>query len=361
MKTRDSNIELLRILSVILIVGSHFSVHGAFVYDHTQVTFNRLFLQVLSMGGNLGVNLFVLISGYFLIKSSGVKIKKLLSLWLQMVTYAVVLLICANLIFGIPTGIKSLIRHVFPVVFENWWFASTYFVLYLMSPYINKFIRELTKSQLRNLIYLLSILWVIIPTFSTTEMQSNDLLFFIYLYIVASYIHLYPEDFKWKKSKYLIIAMLIAILTFMSVLIFDVLGIKYSTFASHAKYFLERHRIPMVLLSICLFIGFTKINIGKQKIINLLSSATFGVYLIHDDPITRVWLWQKAFKNNQFLDSPYLILYAILVVAVVYAAATIIELIRQNTLQKWYSPTVNRLGDSIQDKLEKVLSKKSRR
>lgn len=356
MKMRDSNIELLRIISILLIVASHFSVHGSFVYDHTQITFNKLFLQLLPMGGNLGLDLFVLITGYFLISSSGVRIKKLLSLWLQMLTYSVLLLICVSIFLERALGIKLIVKHLFPVVFENWWFASTYFILYIISPYINKFIHELTKSQLRNLIYLLSILWVIIPTFLSKSMQSSDLLFFIYLYIIGSYIRLYSEDFKLKKSKYFIIAIVLVIFAFMSVLIFDILGMKYSIFATHARYFLERHKIPVVLLSICLFIGFTKINIGKRKIINLLSSATFGVYLIHDAPIMRVWLWEKIFKNNQFLDSPYLIGYAILVTVVVYTCATVIELIRQNTLEKLYAPSVSRFGDSLQDKLEKVLS-----
>ena len=63
-KLRNSSFELLRITSMLLIVAHHFVVHGKF--DLTaSFSKNIFFLQSLSMFGKLGVNLFVLISGYF--------------------------------------------------------------------------------------------------------------------------------------------------------------------------------------------------------------------------------------------------------------------------------------------------------
>ena len=42
---RDSNIELLRIVSMVLIIMHHFSVHGCFPFT-SDLTFNKVFLQV---------------------------------------------------------------------------------------------------------------------------------------------------------------------------------------------------------------------------------------------------------------------------------------------------------------------------
>lgn len=66
-KERESNFELLRIVAMVLIVLHHFSVHSNFVYETSVWSFNHLFIQFIYFGGKVGVDCFVLISGYFLI------------------------------------------------------------------------------------------------------------------------------------------------------------------------------------------------------------------------------------------------------------------------------------------------------
>ena len=51
---RESNIELLRIVSMVLIIMHHFTVHGAFPFT-PDLTFNKVFLQVFELGGKAGV------------------------------------------------------------------------------------------------------------------------------------------------------------------------------------------------------------------------------------------------------------------------------------------------------------------
>jgi uncharacterized membrane protein len=68
---RESNIELLRIVSMVLIIMHHFSVHGTFPFT-PELTFNKVFLQVFGLGGKAGVVAFVMITGtsWFLAASS---------------------------------------------------------------------------------------------------------------------------------------------------------------------------------------------------------------------------------------------------------------------------------------------------
>ena len=68
-KERNSSFELLRLISMLLIVMHHYSLHGGFDYMST-LSLRLYFIQCLNMGGKLGVNLFILISGYFLCKSN---------------------------------------------------------------------------------------------------------------------------------------------------------------------------------------------------------------------------------------------------------------------------------------------------
>lgn len=70
---RKSNIELLRMVSMFLIVLHHYCVNSGFmeIMDLSQVTPNTLLVQFMSFGGKVGVNVFLIISGYFMIRGGG--------------------------------------------------------------------------------------------------------------------------------------------------------------------------------------------------------------------------------------------------------------------------------------------------
>ena len=91
-KSRNSNIELLRIISIIMIVISHYCVHspvGIEVSD-LNIGITRFLLEFLTFG-NFGSILFVLISGYYLINSKGIKLQKLLKLVFQILFYSIII------------------------------------------------------------------------------------------------------------------------------------------------------------------------------------------------------------------------------------------------------------------------------
>lgn len=64
---RNSSFELLRIISLFSITICHFATHGGFCFDAQMVSIPRFWWYFIEMGGNFGVDVFVLISGYFLI------------------------------------------------------------------------------------------------------------------------------------------------------------------------------------------------------------------------------------------------------------------------------------------------------
>lgn len=73
-----------------------------------------------------------------------------------------------------------------------------------------------------------------------------------------------------------------------------------------------------------------------NKIINTISSATFGVYLIHDNPIMRSFLWHTLFKNATFSNNYFLIPYSLAVILIVFFGCTIIELFRIHLFEKYF-------------------------
>lgn len=117
------------------IIAYHYVVHGGFEFAY--ITQNKIFLDCFSMLGKLSVNLFVLITGYFDIKSQ-FKISKIIKLWLQTFCFSVVCLnIC--LISGITDiSFKEVIKNILPITFNCYWFITAYIVLYLLEPFINR-------------------------------------------------------------------------------------------------------------------------------------------------------------------------------------------------------------------------------
>lgn len=91
---RNSSFEILRIIAILFIVAHHFSVHGGFDFsslgNSSQVIINRTWINFIAQFGKLGVNLFILISAFFLIESK-FKARKVLSILAEMLFISITL------------------------------------------------------------------------------------------------------------------------------------------------------------------------------------------------------------------------------------------------------------------------------
>ena len=67
----------------------------------------------------------------------------------------------------------------------------------------------------------------------------------------------------------------------------------------------------------------------RNRRVDRIASAALGVYLIHDHPIVRRWLWTMAFDGARFQSSLLLIPYSLAAAAIVYALCTALELLRK--------------------------------
>lgn len=349
-KVRQSNIELLRIVAMIMIVAHHFAVHGGFTFAADTLSLNRFWLQFIQIGGKIGVDIFVLISGYFLIKSQSVKINKIIRFWVQIFLCSFLCFLIFTIIGQGQFNIIALIKSIMPITFSEWWFASAYFILYLLSPYINKLLNILTKKQYRQLLLLLGICWCIFPTFTGRSLQGSDLLWFIYLYAFAGYLRLFGFSSKLTSFKSLLLATVITLVTFSSAVAFDILGTKIPAFSNHATFFYGMQKLPIFMISVLMFAGFLRSKIGYKKFVNTISAAMFGVYLIHDNWYVRQFLWKKVFHVSDYAESNLLIPYSLLVIAAVFIGCTIIELARIHLLEKAYAPLIDHVAARLVEK-----------
>ncbi len=339
-----------------MIVFHHFAVHGGFKWQPTEVTIPHFWCNLIAMGGKIGVNIFVLISGYFLITSRGglFDFKRILKFWGQIIFYSLSIFALFSLFHVQHYGIKTAIKTVFPITFSSWWFASTYFVLYLIHPFLNMFLNALNKKTYQTLLVMLVIIWSVIPTFTTSSFQGNSLWWFVTLYAIAGYARLYGFNQLFDTKGYFALWGIFSVLTYFSSVAFTILGTKWDVFLSHATYFYGMEKVSTLLISLTLFMAFATLKLHYHKWINTLASATFGVYLIHDSVIIRPFLWKEIFQNFQYQDSLFLIPYSIIVVALVYVTCTAIDLIRQRIFEKPFMFIVNKYADIVLKPFAKI-------
>lgn len=98
----------------------------------------------------------------------------------------------------------------------------------------------------------------------------------------------------------------------------------------------------MVVGSICLFMTFQNMKMNKDsflgKVALWISPLTLGVYLIHEQPEMRTWLW-SVLKPYQFANSSFIILIAVLMgqAILVFGVCCLLEKIRIIVTEKGIS------------------------
>ena len=323
---RNSSLELLRIVAMIMIVGHHIYRHGKFDFPVNVITVNKLWTQFLLIGGGLGNCIFVFISGYFLVKSSGVKYRKLFNLWVRAFFYAV-LIYWLFVLYGLEAFSPiTALRVMLPVTRPRNWFIATYFVMYLVHPYVNILLRSFTRDEYRKFLVSVFIFWCAVPVLTNSNFQGNALTEFICIYSLAGYVRLWADDFG--SRKYIIFGAMFALANFLLVVLVDLAALHNAFFERYTEYFLGMMRPFTVLASMCLFLGFKHLNISSRAV-NIVASATLGVYLLHENEFIREnFLWQDIFHMAQLRNSPYLIPYSLFALVIVYIACTVIELLR---------------------------------
>ncbi len=335
--SRNSALELLRIISMILIIAHHYSVHGFMIKD-IEFSRNKYIIDFLSLGGKLGVNCFIFISGYFSIKSK-FTIKKLLKLEGQVLFYSISFLILFLTVLTPiePIGMRLVLKSFLPIIYSFYWFATTYIVLMILSQYINTLILNINKTTHAKLICILVFIWSIIPNFTFGNLSYSVLGWFITLYLIATYIRIYIDisNINLKLNKRIMI--ITTLILFLSVIVFNYLGNKYNinVFLSNSTYFKKDNSILILIISVSLFLTCLSYN-WYNSIINIIASTTFGVYLIHDNYFVRPFIWKTIFHCEENYYSNHLIIHAIFSIIIVYISCTFIELLRQITIEKVY-------------------------
>lgn len=369
-KQRMANMELLRIVAMMMVIMLHFLGKGGILSELTGEigTAERMawILEALSI---VAVNVYMLISGFFLVESR-FKISRVLGLVLQALFYSilvpVVLVLCGVLSPGEIT-FYQLLYYVFPTQMEHYWFLTAYVVMYLFSPLLGMAVHHMDKKQhglvLAGLLVLVSLGKSILPVRLEMDEFGYDAIWFMCVYLMAAYIRLYGIPFF--KSKRISLASYIfgCAGIFGITMALNFCYVKWDVFGYFLKSAYHYNHILNLFASVAIFYVFYHIRIPEGKLSGLICKVapyTFGVYLLHEQTeIKYLWpVWLGAEKAA----TPLLVTgYALFAVLVVFVAGIVIDMVRA-LIYKWVGKLLGKLGLlKIIDRLDAVFAKQGSR
>lgn len=328
MGKRNSNIEALRILAMIFITAHHLALWGYF-YNFTaqDLQSNTIWLQFLELWGKIGVDLFMLITGYFALNPKPT-VTKVLQLTNKIRFYTVGLLIILVMGGMVHPGIKLIFGAFFPTLRFVYCFISIYVIIYIFSGHLSKYFKQLSQRSAIKFIILNIFIFMVLPTFCFS--QGNTLTDLITVFFVGLYLRRFGISIKF--IRFLKFATgITVIMIFGTIIASDLAGVYFGKphLISNAPRFIINGSSPLALiLAIAIFVLALSLQPKNNQLINWLSSSALAIYLIQENNLFRLILWKNIAHVSEFaksMNSPQFIIYTLVVILGIVVSGLLID------------------------------------
>lgn len=322
---RDSNMELLRIIAMLLVCIVHANFRALPVPTYEEVFTNvgssilRYFTGSVPI---ICVNLFVLLSGWYGIKFKFCRLKEFL---LQVLFFSI---LGAGIYYGIhPEGfsVKDIVGHILLTGQWDYWFVKSYLGLYLFAPVLNLFVEHCDKKQFQVFLicfYVFQTVYAFVFWNGAPYLQNGySALSFMGLYLLARYIRLYPLCI-WRLPKWCDMAIYGGIVICTTIISFVLL--RHNLPTGNLFYYSS----PLVIIAAIHFmLFFTKIQL-QNRVINWIASSAFAVYLLHSNVYFASTYYDNIILNwfNELSRSSFLFHTATFIFVVFFLAICIDKL-----------------------------------
>lgn len=319
--TRKSNIELLRIISMLLVLVVHASFLALdcpsreLIISSPFSAFMRCFSESISI---VCVNAFILISGWFGIRT---KTSRLVELAFQVFFFFVLVPIILYFV-NLPLD-KSIGEYCRLFIFcDEMWFVRAYIILLLFSPLLNIFVEHSSKQQLK--LFLIS--FYIVQTLLSHKVNwfsgGYSPLSFMGLYLLARYMRIYPSVYTSLRKSF---DMIIYVGGVLFITIFAVLVV-YLQIADIGT--LYTYSSPIVVISsVYFFLFFSKLSF-TSRIVNWVAASAFSIYLFHCNPLFLKPIYLKFIRDWYSLDGGLFICYVVAFLSLVFVISILSDKLR---------------------------------
>lgn len=364
MKKRLIGLDIYRLICMFLITTIHIIGYSDLSTSINYTHFNFYLINFIKAFQTFAISGFVLISAYFLI-SANTTIKKIISFWLQVVFYSIIILLI-SLAFSSDFSPVNILKSLFPIITNHYWYPVSYLLLLLFVPILNKIIYSLDKKEysvLIILIFFVCAFFQLNPFFSADIYLGNEshgIIWFIFLYFISGYIKIHGLSRKLFGVFTFIIS---GLLLFVIILLKNnFLNLKesykfISIILDKVNFTSDNSLIPLIFTISSFNIFATSKCLqrnSENKTFNFIVASAFGVYLIQEHCLVREILWSTV-NISKWGQSPFLILIifavfiALLVVGVlIYGVYKLAKKLFINRTEKGILKLIEKLKASIQ-------------
>ena len=341
-QTRDAKYDVLRMLAMFMIVCGHFVHHGIRHLDPACVAdvgfgnsaagqVNFVLCQLMGYLTNIGPALFVLITGYFLVRPRPFRysLTKLLHLWGTMVFYGLCIFTLFVTLGGKTFTFTALLVQLLPFYENAHWFMTMYAALLLLSPYLAHLASGLQKREYEVLLAVLLVL-----NFSQEGLGYGrhfsggmSLFFFIFVFLVGGYVRQHQPHAglsRYGGWGYLAVCLALTAVSAVSQLLLH-----------HTAYpqirMLANNSVPL-FTAVSLFMWFHSLPPMHGRWARRAVKAApyvLAVYLIHDNEWVRPWLWNEVVRPQVFIARWWLVPYGLLTCGGIMVVCMVVDRLRQ--------------------------------
>lgn len=336
---RNSSIELLKIIAILMIIISHVIPFGYGNIGNEYINIsnasnnlNEVLLQMIRYLGKIGNVIFLICSSWFLLEKKQINKKKVLYIIMDCLVVSIICLVLISAI-GYKINYKTVIKQFFPITFSNNWFIACYIILYVISPFLNIIIDNMSKERLLKIDITL-VLFNIWQFFKENHHIYNYLIGFIIIYFLIAYIKRYEREIcnNSKFNKVILIINVIILMIF--ILAYNFFGSKVSALSGKMQYFTNIKNPIVFLVSLACFNLFVNLKI-KNKLINYIASQTLLIYIIHDNYLIREFVRSDWFKYvYKTVGYNYIIFICVLSSMITFVITLMVSSIYKETIRK---------------------------
>lgn len=311
---KNANMELLRMISMLMITMLHALTKSDLLpFMGSEVTANGWAAWVLEVLSVSSVNIFMLISGYFLI-SSNFKVRRLVEIVLQTMFYSAGTFLLFFLLGKIPPedmNVYNLIQYFLPIHMETYWFVSVYIIIYLLLPLINSGVRSMSEKQLQGVIIWLFVFECVVksvlPVRLTMDQSGYSFLWYLLLFLVGARVKLYGFKVVKTAKRGWLVFFGSTILIMTEIFVLSQIQLQTGRLKEMTTVSLDYNHILVFLASVGIFAAFLHAKpLGERlgKAICLFSPYCLGVYLLQENLLMR-YAWQDWFGLREIMTRPF--------------------------------------------------------
>ena len=340
---RKQNLEELRCLAMMMVVVLHFLGKGNLLGDVTAADLSAVGIAawMLEAFCIVAVNVYMLISGYFLCESS-FKLNRLLTLYLQIWMYSVgvgMLAVLAQVAPSEEINTHYFLRLLFPVSMGHYWFMTAYVFFYMMLPLIGKAVNGMSKKQLNLVLTMLLIMFCLLksglPFRLEEDAKGYDVLWYLCVFLVAAYIRKVGINILGKRLNCVLLYVGGCLLVLAELFVLRYVYLRSGKLGLIMKVSFEYNHLLVLIAAVGLF-GLFLHGRGRGIIGAMAAKAgpyVLGVYLLHENVGVR-YAWQKWFGAECIDTVPQLFVRTVIAVICVFIAGVIIEWFRSFLLRQ---------------------------